>query len=227
MLKENILPKSLTSKALDEDELILLRDTSVTDLADAADLPSPTAANLNQAYFVKGVHYRCEEVSAGVFEWITYDTSGQSLNYQDASNKPKINGITLSGTMTAEDLELAKDAASRTVISVPTAKEFLIGTSELITYENLAAALNTLFDIANLPKYEIYNNPLLTTGSGVCEWSVSHTCKTNTPIVQVFTSGGILVEDLVLLQHSGSRVSIQITSGVDIPANSYYAVLIG
>ena len=142
MLKENILSKSLTSKALDEDELILLRDTSVTDLADAADLPSPTAANLNQAYFVKGVHYRCEEVSAGVFEWITYDTSGQSLNYQDASNKPSLNGITINGALTSADYGLASDSTQRTAAAtLEKTDKIPINDDKYTTFDGLGNAI--------------------------------------------------------------------------------------
>jgi len=232
MLKEAILQKSFTSHMPDENEFKELVKRTVTYIDDAADLPVAAVAYLDQAYNVQGVTYVCKEVSAGVYDWVTYDTSGQSLNYNNASHKPTINGVTLSGTMTAQDLELAKDAASRTITSVATAKEFLIGTSELITYENLAAALNTLFDIANLPKYEKYNNPLLTTSGGVVLWVLSHTCKTNYPIIQFYDKNGELQDSnnlsgLKIANRMDGTISIEFDSVSNVAANEYYVVLIG
>ena len=234
MLKENILSKSLTSKALDEDELILLRDTSVTDLADAADLPSPNLRNLNQAYFVKGVHYRCEEVSTGVFEWVTYDTSGQSLHYPDASGKPTLDGITLNGAMTKSDLGIALDTSEREEQTTnPSGMYLLLDNDKKIDYDTLENFIYENLGIANLPKYETYNNPLLTSNGTNVTWEITHTCKTSKVIIQLFLmSSGLLQTSsnftgLTISNKNTGLVSIQWNSGVNIPANTYYVVLIG
>ena len=227
MLKETILSKSLTSHALDEDELKQLVDNLLSNETDSANLGTATAEKVGQSYMIKGVQYVCEDKGSSVYEWETYDTSGQNLSYADASGKPSIDGITLNGALTKADLEIAPSSAARTSTIEPSGKSILLNDNEYIVYDNLEDKLANVFDISNLPKYETYNNPLLTSDGTTCEWSVTHTCKTNKPIVQVFTSGGIIVTNLALLQHSGSRVSIQITSAVNIAANAYYVVLIG
>ena len=113
MLKETILSKSLTSHALDEDELIQLRNETVTNLDDSASLPTAGVQHLGQSYFIKGIHYVCELVES-VPTWVTYDTSGQSLHYPDASGKPTLDGITLNGAMAKADLGIASDNTART-----------------------------------------------------------------------------------------------------------------
>ena len=114
LLKEDILSKSLVSHAVDEEELISLLNRSCTDIDDAADLPTATAANLSQAYLIKGIHYRCEETSTAVYKWVTYDTSGQNLHYPDASGKPTLDGITINGALTKAALGIAPDNTART-----------------------------------------------------------------------------------------------------------------
>ena len=88
--KETILGTTLTNKILTTDTVGEIVKTACTDLDNAADLPTAAAEYVGQAYMIKGVHYRCEDKGSGVYEWETYDTSGQNLNYLDASNKPKI-----------------------------------------------------------------------------------------------------------------------------------------
>lgn len=114
MTKPEFLSKSFTSKAIDEDELKQFVKSAVTYLDDAADLPTAGADNLGDSYNVVGITTVCEEVSPGIYDWVTYDTSGQSLHYPDASGKPTLNGITINGTLTSSDLKLASDNTART-----------------------------------------------------------------------------------------------------------------
>ena len=228
MLKETILQKSFEQHLPDENEFKEFLKRSVTYIDDIADLPTAAVGYLDQAYNSQGITYVCKEVSSGVYDWMAYDTSGQSLHYPDATGKPTLNGVPLNGTLISSSVGVASDTSLRTPITDPTSTSILIDDDNSITYENLAAALSTLFDIANLPKYETQNNPLLTSYGGVCDWSVTHSCKTGKPIVQLFTNGGIMVNNFQSIQHTGARrVSIQIASAVDIAANSYYVVLIG
>lgn len=232
MLKEAILQKSFTSHLPDENEFKELVKRSVTYIDDAAGLPVAAVAYLDQAYNVQGVTYVCEEISAGVYDWTTYDTSGQSLDYNNASHKPTINGVTLSGTMTATTLGLAEDTSGRTATTNPALANILLDDDSMITYENLAEALNTLFDIANLPKYEKQNNPLLTTSGGEVKWEITHTCKTSEPSVELYNSGGIKITKTdiatLVIQHGSKKtLSIVWASASNVAANEYYVVLIG
>jgi hypothetical protein len=230
-LKETLLTKSLTSHALDEDELIQLVNQSVTNLDDSSSLPTAGVEYLGQSYIIKGVHYVCELVET-VPTWVTYDTSGQSLHYPDASGKPTIDGITINGAWTKADLGIAQDMTDRTLTTDPTNREFLLGDTEFITYEYLSAALSTLFNIPNLPKYERFWNPILGVSMGKVSWEITHTCSSGAPVVQLFDSSGKIqtlsvLPDLQIIHYSEIKVYIIWTSSTQIPANSYYVVLIG
>ena len=195
------------------------------------DLPTAAVGNLGQVYCVGGINYRCEEVTTGVYGWVNKNADAAANNYTNASNKPQINKVVLSGDKSGDTLKLISNfsvlATGADPLSLTSNLPTDDGGDTAVTVKRTVQDLYNLFGIANLPKYETYNNPLLTSDGTTCEWSVTHTCKTNKPIVQVFTSGGIIVTNLALLQHSGSRVSIQITSAVNIAANAYYVVLIG
>ena len=232
MTKEQLLTKSLTAHALDENELISLLTTSCTDLSDPADLPTAAAEYVGQAYMIRGVHYRCEDKGSGVYEWETYDTSGQNLSYADASGKPTLNGVTINGALSLSDIGIAQNMTDRTLTTDPTNREFLLGDTEFITYEYLAAALSTLFNIPNLPKYETFRNPLLGVSMGKVSWEITHTCSSGAPLVQLFDSTGKIqtlsvLPDLQIIHYSQTKVYIIWTSAVQIPANDYYVVLIG
>lgn len=229
MLKEQLLSKSLTSHALDEDELKELVKRSVTYLSTSADLPTAAIDYLDQAYNVQGVMYVCEEVTTGVYDWVTHDTSGQALHYPDASGKPTLDGITLNGPLTKSSLGIAPATSTRSEVTSPTSEKILLNDDKYITYSELESVLASSFGITLLSKLEKYSNPLLTSNGTICPWEIDHTCNTSTPLVQLFTSGGILVQSGInLIQHSGvGRISIQINSAVDISANSYYIILIG
>jgi len=232
MLKEAILQKSFTSHVPDENEFKELVKRTVTYIDDAADLPVAAVAYLDQAYNVQGVTYVCKEVSTGVYEWETYDTSGQNLSYADASGKPTLNGVTINGALSLSDIGIAQNMTDRTLTTDPTNREFLLGDTEFITYEYLAAALSTLFNIPNLPKYETFRNPLLGVSMGKVSWEITHTCSSGAPLVQLFDSTGKIqtlsvLPDLQIIHYSQIKVYIIWTSAVQIPANDYYVVLIG
>lgn len=106
MLKEQILQKSIVSKVIDENELNEFLKRSVTFLNDVSELPEAGIEYYEQVYNVAGVIYVCEEVLTSIFEWVTYDTSGQDINYLDAYNKPTINGVVIVGDMTLKDIGL-------------------------------------------------------------------------------------------------------------------------
>ena len=230
MLKETILSKSLTSHALDEDELKQLVDNSLTNETDSANLGTATAEKVGQSYMIKGVQYVCEDKGSGVYEWETYDTSGQNLSYADASGKPTIDGITLNGALTKEALEIAPSSAARTVEADPNGYKIPLNDDKYIVYEDLMAFLSSDFDIANLPKYEKQFNPLLTTNGGDVSWTITHRCKNGEPLVQLYDKNGILITTLAgqTTTHKTSlTLEIKWNSVSNVAANEYYVVLIG
>jgi len=138
MTKEQLLTKSLTAHALDENELISLLTTSCTDLSDPADLPTAAAEYVGQAYMIRGVHYRCEDKGSGVYEWESYDTSGQNLSYADASGKPTLNGVTLNGNLVSSDLGLSSDTTQRTAATtIATTDKIPINDDKYTTVDKL------------------------------------------------------------------------------------------
>lgn len=234
MLKETILQKSFAQHLPDENEFKEFLKRSVTYIDDIAALPTAAVAYLDQAYNSQGITYVCKEVSTGVYDWAAYDTSGQSLHYPDATGKPTLNGVPLNGTLTSSSVGVAPDSTGRTAITDPSAKNILINDDSLITYENLAAALNTLFDVANLPKYEKQYNPILTSDGTVVTWIVTHSCKNGEPIIQMFTKEGdqmnldtITLTNLEIRHLTSKRIEIEWDSAINIAANEYYVVLIG
>lgn len=235
MTKEQILSKSLIAKSLDEDELQSLLNVSCTDLADAAELKTAAAEYVGQAYMIKGVHYRCEEVSAGVYDWVTYDTSGQSLHYPDASGKPTLDGITFNGSLTKAALGIAPDTAERTEQTTnPSGMFLLLDDDKKIDYDTLESLLAANFGISTLPKYEKQFNPLLTSDGSTVIWTIDHTCKTSEPIVQVYSSAGVYQSTLTLNNFkidqatgTANQVKVYWDTPSNVAANGYYVVLIG
>lgn len=232
MTKEQLLTKSLTAHALDENELISLLTTSCTDLSDPADLPTAAAEYVGQAYMIRGVHYRCEDKGSGVYEWESYDTSGQSLHYPDASGKPTLDGITLNGTLTKAALEIAPSAAARTAEADPSGMKIPLDDDKYIVYDDLSALLASAFDIANLPKYETYFNPLLVSDGTSVTWEITHTCKTSEPMVQIYKSDGFLqdynsLDNLRVINSTGKLITITWKNVSNVAANDYYVVLVG
>ena len=186
--------------------------------------------HVDQAYMIKGIHYKCKEVSTGVYEWVTYDTSGQSLHYPDASGKPKLDGITLNGELTKSGLKIAPDTSERTQTEDPYGKVILIDDTESIVYDSLEDLLASVFEISSLPKYFILWNPLLTNSGGAVGWEFSHTCKTKKPLIQLFDKNGKLITTELTnlgIIHRTSTITIEWDSAIDIAANEYYVVLIG
>jgi len=229
MLKEQILSKSLVSKALDENELLELLKRSLTYLDDAADLPTPAVEYLDQAYNVAGIATVCKEVEAGVYDWVAKDGVGLNLHYPDASGKPTLDGITLNGALTKADLEIAPDTAARTSAADPSGLNILLDDDKKILYDDLEDKFASVFDIVNLPKYSIIWNPLLTSAGSKVLWTIAHTSKTRNPIIQLFDKNGALRMDLssLIIIHRTTDITIEWDSVSNIAANEYYVVLIG
>lgn len=91
-----------------------------------------TRANLPTSNLITGDAYYIEDEDKVVFwaggDWANVETYAINYNYENASNKPSINGHLLIGQLTAEDLDL--QPAGNYLTEVP---------SEYITEEELAA----------------------------------------------------------------------------------------
>ena len=231
-LKETLLTKSLTSHALDEDELIQLVNQSVTNLDDSSSLPTAGVEYLGQSYIIKGVHYVCELVET-VPTWVTYNSDGTQLSYADMSDKPTIDGITINGVLTKSALGIAPDSSERTeTVGSPSGKYLLLDDDEKIDFDDIKNILYANYGISTLPKYETYNNPLLTSNGTSVTWTFTHTCKTSKPMIQIYKGDGTLqdynsMSNLLVKQNTGNVVIIQWNSVTNVAANDYYVVLIG
>jgi hypothetical protein len=231
-LKETLLTKSLTSHALDEDELVQLVNQSVTNLDDSSSLPTAGVEYLGQSYIIKGVHYVCELVET-VPTWVTYNSDGTQLSYADMSDKPTLDGITINGVLTKSSLGIAPNSSERTETTLtPSGKYLLLDDDEKIDFDDIDSILYANYGISTLPKYETYNNPLLTSDGTNVKWEITHTCKSSQPIVQLYDSNGIMKtkSDIATLaiQHGASKtLSIAWDSASNVAANTYYVVLIG
>ena len=248
-VKESILQKSLTAHYLDENELIELLKTTPTDLGDAADLPTADAGNVGQAYLIKGIHYRSEEVSAGVYHWTSYNTSGQSLHYPDASGKPTINEIPLNGNLTSSDLKLASDTTQRTAATTLASTDKIpINDDKYATVSDIQQEIETI-PLINEYYQKLYlkNDNTLTTTKSTSTTSISLTNTTTTTtsfsisfaeILKLMSSDSIKVGLYTTLTNAASYLftfkllidSVEIATGTNtIVANSsrndMYAVL--
>ena len=199
------------------------------------DLPTAAVGNLGQVYCVGGINYKCTSPSSGVYEWTNMNAAAAANDYSNASNKPKINGELLSGDKIGDNLKLMSNFSV-----LPAGADKLALTSRLATDDDGDPAnsvqrtvqdLYDLFDVGNLPKYEKYNNPLLTSNGISVTWTQVHTCKTNKPIVQIYKGDGVMqdynsLSNLLITQNTGN-VIIQWDSVPNVAANDYYVVLIG
>jgi hypothetical protein len=230
MLKEQILSKSLVSKALDENELLELLKRSLTYLDDASELENAAAEYLDQAYNVGGIVMVCKEVEAGVYDWVAKDGVGLNLHYPDASGKPTLDGITINGALKKADLEIAPSAAARTAAADPSGLYIPLDDDKKIIYDDLEDNLANVFEISTLPKYEKQNNPLLTSNGTIVTWTITHTCKTSQPLIQIFRADGLQnppLSSLLIVHQSAKKIAIQWDTASNIAANAYYIVLIG
>lgn len=199
------------------------------------DLPTAAAGNLGQVYCVGGINYKCTEPSSGVYEWTNMNAAAAANDYANASNKPKINSELLSGDKTGDTLKLLSNfsvlatGADPLVLTSRLATEDAGDTS--VTVQRTVQDLYDLFDIGNLPKYETYNNPLLTSNGTTVQWNITNTCKTLKPLVQIYGKNGDLQTTATLnglgINHKPTYTQIGWNTVSNVAANEYYVVLIG
>ena len=138
--KEQILGTDIVNKSLKATTVETIVKYAATKLDNISELPKPSASNVGQTYVIKGVQYDCEETDRGVYEWVAYDKAGQVIDYQDASNKPKINGVTLAGDQVPETYGLAKSDTERVVSTNLTGSEYIpLDTDDKIDIDTLGA----------------------------------------------------------------------------------------
>lgn len=205
-------------------------------LATTADLPTAAAGNLGQVYCVGGVNYKCTNPSTGVYEWTNMNAAAAANDYANVSNKPKINDVLLSGNKDGDALKLLSNFSVLATGADPLALTSNLATDDAgdtsVSVKRTVQDLYDLFDIANLPKYEKQFNPLLTTSGGFVVWTITHTCKTATPVIQIYRGDGLMqntetLPDLIITHKTSTIIQITWTVSSNIPANSYYVVLIG
>jgi hypothetical protein len=226
--EDDIPSETAFSTLLDQTPLIL---------STTAGLPTASVWNLGQVYCVGGVNYRCEETSKGVYEWVNKNAAAAANDYANASNKPKINSVLLSGNKDGDTLKLLSNfsvlADGTTALALTSLLATEDGGDTSVSVKRTVQDLYDLFGIANLPKYETYLNPLLTSDGTAVRWEVTHTCKTSKVIIQLYSvSGGILqttsgLTALVISNKSTNLVVIEWNTASNVAANSYYVVLIG
>lgn len=202
------------------------------------DLPTAAVGNLGQVYCVSGINYCCEETSTGVYGWVNKNAAAAANNYANASNKPLINSVVLSGDKDGDALKLLSNFSVLATGADPLALTSRLATDDggdtAVSVQRTVQDLYDLFDIGNLPKYEKQNNPLLTSDGTYIKWIITHTCKTSEPLVQMFTKEGDLINystialnNLTIRHLSSNEVEVEWNSAIDIAANEYYVVLIG
>lgn len=205
-------------------------------LATTADLPTAAAGNLGQVYCVGGVNYKCTNPSKGVYEWTNMNAAAAANDYANASNKPKINDVLLSGNKDGDALKLLSNFSVLATGADPLALKSNLATDDggdtSVSVKRTVQDLYDLFDIGNLPKYEKQFNPLLIASGGSVMWTITYTLKTITPIIQLFDKNGMLqdsniLKGLQIVSRVAGGITIVFTSAYNVAANEYYVVLIG
>lgn len=204
-------------------------------LATTGDLPTAAAGNLGQVYCVGGINYKCTNPSAGVYEWTNMNAAAAANDYANASNKPKINDVLLSGNKDGDALKLLSNFRVLADGSAALALTSYLATEDAgdtnVSVKRTVQDLYDLFDIGNLPKYETYNNPLLTSNGTTVQWNIANTCKTTKPLVQIYSKSGDLQTTATLtglvIGHKPTQVQIGWNTASNVAANEYYVVLIG
>lgn len=206
-------------------------------LATTADLPTAAVGNLGQVYCVGGINYKCTNPSTGVYEWTNMNAAAAANDYANASNKPKINDVLLSGNKDGDTLKLLSNFSVLANGVDPLALTSYLATEDggdtNFSVKRTVQDLYDLFDIGNLPKYETYNNPLLISNGTSVRWEITHKCKTSKVIIQLFAvSSGILqttasLTALTISNKSTGFVAIEWNTASNVAANTYYVVLIG
>lgn len=86
-------------------------DSQLGVLNEYADLPTPSADNLGNEYKIGNVYYKCV-ASGSSYVWQQTGTVVPSNSYTDITDKPKINGKTLTELTTVNDIGgIEKDAS--------------------------------------------------------------------------------------------------------------------
>ena len=202
-----------------------------------SDLPTAAVGNLGQVYCVGGINYKCTNPSAGVYEWTNMNAAAAANDYANATNKPKINSVLLSGDKDGDTLKLLSNfsvlADGTTALALTSLLATEDGGDTSTSVKRTVQDLYDLFGIANLPKYETYLNPLLTSNGTNVIWEVKHTCKTSKVVIQLFSvSGDILqtesiLDGLLLINKGDHYIHIIWKTASNVGANEYYVVLIG
>lgn len=228
LFQEDDIPSETTfDNLLDQIPLIL---------ATTAVLPEAAAGNLGQVYCVGGVNYKCTNPSTGVYEWTNMNAAAAANDYANASNKPKINDVLLSGNKDGDALKLLSNFSVLATGTIPLALTSNLATDDggdtSVSVKRTVQDLYDLFDVGNLPKYEKQYNPLLTSNGTVVKWYITHTCKTSEPSVELYDSNGIKQKETILseltIKHGPSKtLDISWNTASNVAANSYYVVLIG
>lgn len=204
-------------------------------LVTTADLPIAAAGNLGQVYCVGGINYKCTNPSTGVYEWTNMNAAAAANDYANASNKPKINDVLLSGNKDGDTLKLLSNfsvlADGSTALALTSYLATEDGGDTNFSVKRTVQDLYDLFGIANLPKYETYNNPLLTSNGTTVQWNIANTCKTTKPLVQIYSKLGDLQTTATLtglgIVHKPTQVQIGWNTSSNVAANEYYVILIG
>jgi len=112
-----------------------------------------------------------------------------------------------------------------------TAGVITASTSYLTTASGLAVDISSVESklvTDGFPKKYAANNTSLTSTSGVCTWTVTHSLGTKDVTVQVYEVAADYAQVEVDVQHtSTSAITIKINSATTISADTYRVVVIG
>ncbi len=119
---------------------------------DSDELPEAQSGIAGSCYLVGGTHvYRCEYVD-GEWKWVLKSQNGtSSISYLDLTNKPRLNGVVISGEKTSEEFGLMPSFKSlkstsrisdgyRIVIGTDKGNAFSVTLAELRSFLGLEAA---------------------------------------------------------------------------------------
>ena len=199
------------------------------------DLPTAAVGNLGQVYCVGGINYKCTSPSTGVYEWTNMNAAAAANDYANASNKPKINSVLLSGDKTGDTMKLLSnfsvlaDGTDALTLASLLATEDAGDTS--VSVKRTVQDLYDLFDIGNLPKYEKQSNPLLKSNGTQVNWVITHTCKTSEPSTELYDKNGLKITTeltrLIITHKKNKQITVEWNTASNVAANEYYVVLIG
>lgn len=80
-----------------------LVDSSLGVLDSVENLPTASASNLGDEYKIGNSFYKCMLVS-GAYVWVVTDNATPVTDYQDLTNKPRLEGVTLTKTTTLDQV---------------------------------------------------------------------------------------------------------------------------